>query len=214
MGWGRRGSELVVGRLAPSRSKRVHTSTTLPMRQCGGSQYRLPAPVSLPLLSRHYSTAPPSPKRYKVESSRTRKAREEEPAGAGHGGIPRTGLHMDDATRICRVGSGLVRHGVKAYGREVVSFARSVRPSQFVNLLTNLVLHFGRKDPQDGRGGGRRIGDITPVGIPVGEWPAKGNLLYLGLCEAGTHHQLSDVPRIGHGEGAGRIRVRRRNMSL
>jgi hypothetical protein len=71
MGWGRRGSELRVGRLALSRPRRVHTSRTPPMRQCGGSQYRLPAPVSLPLLSRHYSTAPPSPKRYEVESSRT-----------------------------------------------------------------------------------------------------------------------------------------------
>src|SRR5215218_475059 len=44
--------------------------------------------------------------------------------------------------------------------------------------------------------------------------PAKGNLLYLGFGEAGPHHQLSDAPRIGHGEGAGRLRVGRRNMSL
>jgi hypothetical protein len=56
MGWGRRGSELGVGRLALLRPRRVHTSRTPPMRQCGGSQYRLPAPVSLPLLDCHNGT--------------------------------------------------------------------------------------------------------------------------------------------------------------
>src|SRR5918994_7858204 len=134
--------------------------------------------------------------------------------GANGGGIPRTGLPTDDDTRICRFGSELVRHGVKAYGREVVSLARSVLPSRFVHLLPNRVQHFVRKGPQDGRGGRRRLGDITPVGILLGERPAKGNLLYLGFGEAGTHHQLSDAPRIGHGEGAWGLRFGRRNMSL
>ena len=59
------------------------------------------------------------------------------------------GRPTEDDTRICRVGSGFVRHGVKACGREVVSFARSVRPSRFVHLLPNRVLHFVRKGPQD-----------------------------------------------------------------
>ena len=35
------------------------------------------------------------------------------PVGANRGGILRTGLPTDDDTRICRAGSGLVRHGVK-----------------------------------------------------------------------------------------------------
>src|SRR5918997_5477453 len=134
--------------------------------------------------------------------------------GASGGGIRRTGLPTDDDTRICRFCSELVRHGVKAYGREVVSLARSVRPSRFVHLLPNRVLHFRRKGPQDGRGRRRRLGDITPVGILLSEWPAKGNLLYLGFGEAGSNHQLSDASRIGHGEGAGRLRVGWWNMSL
>src|ERR671921_2173210 len=154
-------------------------------------------------MCRQWTLFPPRPK-----------PRGKAPAGANHNGIPRTGLPIDDGARIYRVSSGSVRHGVKTCGREVVSFARSVRPSRFVHLLTNRVLHFGRKRPKDGRGGRRRLGDITPVGILLGEWPAKGNLLYLGFGEAGSNHQLSDASRIGHGEGAGRLRVGWWNMSL
>src|SRR5918997_4149774 len=134
--------------------------------------------------------------------------------GANRGGIPRPGRPTDEDTRICRVGSGSVSQHVQAGGREIVSLPRSVRPSRFVHLLPNRVLHFGRKGAQDGRGRRRRLGDIAPVGILVGERPAKGNLLYLGFGEAGPNHQLSDAPRIGHGEGAWGLRLGRRNMSL
>ena len=134
--------------------------------------------------------------------------------GVNRGGIPRTGLPTHEDTRICIVDSGSVRHGVKAYGREVVSLARSVWSSRFLDLLPNFVLHVGRKGPQDGRGGCGRLAQIAPVSILVGEWPAKGNVLYLGFGEACTHHQLSDAPRIGHGEGAWRLRVGWWNMSL
>src|ERR671912_355781 len=111
------------------------------------------------------------------------------PVGANRGGILQTGLPTDDDTRICRVGSELVRHGVKAYGHEVVSLARSVLPSRFVHPLPNRVLLFRRKGPQYGRGRRRRLGDIMPVGILLSEWPAKGNLLYLGFGEACPHHE-------------------------
>src|SRR3712207_9135076 len=36
------------------------------MRQCEGSFHRFLAPVPLPLLSQHHSTALPSPKRYEI----------------------------------------------------------------------------------------------------------------------------------------------------
>src|SRR5215208_1357683 len=124
------------------------------------------------------------------------------------------GRPTDDDSRICTVDSVSVRHGVEACGREVVSLARPVRPSRFVHLLSYLRLLLRRKRPKDGRGGRRRLGDITPVGIPVGESPAKSNLLYFGFSEAGPHHELSDAPRIGHGEGVGCLGVRRRNMPL
>ena len=63
--------------------------------------------------------------------------------GVNRGGIPRTGLPTHEDTRICIVDSGSVRHGVKAYGREVVSLAGLVRPCRFVHLLPNLILRFG-----------------------------------------------------------------------
>ena len=61
----------------------------------------------------------------------------------------RTGPPTNYAVRICRVGSGLVSQNVQANCREVVSLARSVRPSRFVHPLPNRVLRFRGKGSQD-----------------------------------------------------------------
>jgi hypothetical protein len=52
-------------------------------------------------------------------------------------------------TRICRVGSGSVRHDVQADGREVVSLVRLERSSHFVDLLPDPVLLFGGKETEE-----------------------------------------------------------------
>ena len=60
--------------LGPSALRSAHTATKQSGWRCGGSCCRLLDPVPLPLLSRHHSTAVPSPKRHEVGSSRRREA--------------------------------------------------------------------------------------------------------------------------------------------
>src|SRR5829696_1542761 len=86
--------------------------------------------------------------------------------------------------------SGSARHSVQAHGPEVISLARMERPGRFVHLFSNRGLSFGRKRPQDGRDGSCCLGQEAPVVIAVGKSPAKGDLLDLGLGEAGSHNQL------------------------
>jgi hypothetical protein len=107
-----------------------------------------------------------------------------------------------------------VRHGVKAYSREVVALGRLVLTSRFLHLLPNRFLRFGRKGPQHRRGGRGRLGQIASVGILIGERPTEGNLLYLGLGKPGTQNELADAPRVGHGEGAGRLGIGGQDMPL
>jgi hypothetical protein len=111
------------------------------------------------------------------------------------------------------VASGSVRHGVHTNGREVVTLARTERLSRFMYLHPNLCLYLRRKSPQDRRDASRYLGKEAPVVIAAGKGPAKGNLLDLGLGEAGPYDQLTNVPWISHGE-ARFLAVGRRNMSL
>jgi hypothetical protein len=74
------------------------------------------------------------------------------PAEVQRSRISLTGLPTEDATRICRVGSGSVSQNVQAHGREVISLAGVERPSRFVHSLPNRVLRFRGKGPQDSRG--------------------------------------------------------------
>src|SRR5215217_1505943 len=61
--------------LGPSALRKAHTATRPSGWRCGCSSRRLLAPDPLPLPSRHHSTAPPSLKRYEVETPWTREAR-------------------------------------------------------------------------------------------------------------------------------------------
>src|SRR3712207_7203618 len=54
----------------------------------------------------------------------------------------------------------------------------------------------------------------SPVGVPVREGPAEGDLFDLQLGETRPQDELADAVRIGHGESAGSLGVGQRNMSL
>jgi hypothetical protein len=90
---------------------------------------------------------------------------------------------------------GSVRHDVQAHGREVVSLAGMERQSRFVHLLPDCLLCRGGEGPQYGRRGRRRLGEVAPVGLLVGERPAEGDLLDLGLGETNPYDELQDAPQ-------------------
>jgi hypothetical protein len=109
---------------------------------------------------------------------------------------------------------GSARHDVQANSREIVSLPGMVRYSRFVHLLPDRLLCCGGEGSQYGCSGRRRLGEVAPVCLLVGEGPAEGNLLDLGLGETGPHDELPGTPRIGHNEGARCLRVGRSDMSL
>ncbi len=115
-------------------------------------------------------------------------------------------------TNSLEIVSGSARHDIQANSREVVTLTRTERISRFVHLPPDLRMYLGSKSLQDRGDSSCYLGKEASVVILVSKGPAKGDLLDLGLGEAGSHDQLPDAPRISHGEDAGCLGVRRRNV--